>query len=424
MTNNKCTFEIVKTLGVGGMATVYLARRDEGGRTRDVAVKKLHAFLAADSASVAVLEDEAQLGACIRHPNVVGVIDFIAATSETETPALVMEWIEGVDLSELVRVATKSGRRLPLDVVSAIACDVLAGLHAAHESRRDDGLALEIVHRDVSPQNILVGVDGVVRVTDFGVAKAAWRQQHTEHGAIKGKLGYLAPEQLTGLADRRSDVFGLGVVLWELLTGTRLRASDGVEVLVEILCKQMEAPSTLVAEAAAFDAIVMRALERCPEDRFASAEDMRAAIASAIAPASSARVAEVVRSVLGPVEVAAASSPEAITLDEPVSQPARSVRRARPARRPASISPPSAWAIPDADGDVLDILAEMRRLQASYASGQICSIACAGGSFVLAACKSGVGSPALSAAPAKTAIHSLAPPMPSLDRRRQPSRRV
>ena len=164
-----------------------------------------------------------------------------------ETPALVMEWIEGVDLAELVRAATKSGRRLPLDVVSAIACDVLAGLHAAHESRRDDGLALEIVHRDVSPQNILVGFDGVVRVTDFGVAKAAWRQQHTEHGAIKGKLGYLAPEQLTGLADRRADVFGVGVVLWELLTGTRLRKGDGVEVLVEILCKQMEAPSTVNA---------------------------------------------------------------------------------------------------------------------------------------------------------------------------------
>src|SRR5687768_11695849 len=110
------------------MATVYLARRDEGGRTREVAVKKLHSFLAADSASIAVLEDEAQLGACIRHPNVVGVIDFVQPSSDLDTPSLVMEWIEGVDLAELVRAAQKSGTRLPLDVVAAIACDVLAGL--------------------------------------------------------------------------------------------------------------------------------------------------------------------------------------------------------------------------------------------------------------------------------------------------------
>lgn len=401
MTNNKHNLEIVKTLGVGGMATVYLARRDEGGRTRDVAVKKLHAFLAADSASVAVLEDEAQLGACIRHPNVVGVIDFIAPVSEHDAPALVLEWIEGVDLAELVRASTKSDRRLPIDVVAAIACDVLAGLHAAHESRRDDGLALEIVHRDVSPQNILVGIDGVVRVTDFGVAKAAWRQQHTEHGAIKGKLAYLAPEQLTGLADRRADVFGLGVVLWELLTGARLRVGDGVEVLVEILCKQIEAPSTKNADAAALDAIVMRALERCPEDRFATAEDMLAAIASVVSPAPAKRVAEVVASVLGNAEpIAAAPRTE------------RSPRRDRhPSRRP-SYAPPSAWAIPGAESDVLDLLAEMRHLQSTYASGQGCSIACAGGSFVVEACKSKLPA-SLTVTPAKHSSPTLAPLAPS-----------
>ena len=400
MTNNKCTLEIVKTLGVGGMATVYLARRDEGGRTRDVAVKKLHAFLAADSASVAVLEDEAQLGACIRHPNVVGVIDFIQPASEHETPALVMEWIEGVDLAELVRAATKSGRRLPLDVVSAIACDVLAGLHAAHESRRDDGLALEIVHRDVSPQNILVGFDGVVRVTDCGVAKAAWRQQHTEHGAIKGKLGYLAPEQLTGLADRRADVFGVGVVLWELLTGTRLRKGDGVEVLVEILCKQMEAPSTVNAETALLDGIVLRALERCPEDRFATAVDMLAAIASVVAPASAERVAEVTRSFVGQPE--STVSPEAITIDEPIAIEQAVVpsarRRVRRSSCPQSYAPPPAWSIPKVDSDVLDLLGVIDARRDELAR--------------------------FSAARTRSSIRSLAPPTPFRDHRPLPYRRA
>jgi eukaryotic-like serine/threonine-protein kinase len=410
MTNHKCTFEIVKTLGVGGMATVYLARRDEGGRTRDVAVKKLHAFLAADSASVAVLEDEAQLGACIRHPNVVQVIDFVAGATEHEGPALVMEWIEGVDLAELVRATTKSGRRLPLDVVAAIACDVLAGLHAAHESRRDDGLALEIVHRDVSPQNILVGFDGVVRVTDFGVAKAAWRQQHTEHGAIKGKLGYLAPEQLTGLADRRADVFGVGVVLWELLTGARLRVGDGVEVLVEILCQQMEAPSKRNADAAALDAIVLRALERSAEDRFASAADMLAAIESVVVRASAERVAEVTRSFVSePAQPSIAR--DAITIDEHIERPRieRHVRRDRNPSRRTSHAPPPAWAIPDAEDDVLDLLIEMRSV-------------CAGRSFAVAACPSRTA--IVSEAPATSSRHSLALPTPSRDHRPPPFRRA
>lgn len=292
--NEKCTLEIVRTLGVGGMATVYLARLDDGGRSREVAVKKLHAFLAEDAMSASALEDEAQLGACIHHPNVVGVIDLI---NEGE-PALVMEWVDGVDLAKLVRVAASDGRRIPVDVVAAIARDVLAGLHAAHESRRDDGLALEIVHRDVSPQNILVGFDGVVRVTDFGVAKAAWRRQYTEQGSIKGKLGYLAPEQLNGICDRRSDVFSAGVVLWELLTGARLRAGDGVEVLVEILYGNVEAPSARGAEVACLDDLVMRALARAPEDRFATAAEMVEAIERAVIPASAARVAEVLADLL------------------------------------------------------------------------------------------------------------------------------
>ncbi len=297
MSSSKC--QIVKTLGVGGMATVYLAElASEDGSTRRVALKKPHAFLAQDAATLAVLEDEAQLGACIRHPNVVGVIELVRG----DEPALVMEWVDGVDLAALVRAAQASGRPLPVDVAAAVARDMLSGLHAAHDSRRADGLALDIVHRDVSPQNVLVGLDGIVRVADFGVAKAAWRQQHTEQGSVKGKLGYLAPEQLGGRCDRRADVYGVGAVLWELLTGTRLRTGDGVEMLVAILNGHVAAPSTIAAAAAALDSVVMRALERCPEERFATAAAMVEAIDRAIVVASPERVATVVRNLTGAPE--------------------------------------------------------------------------------------------------------------------------
>jgi len=289
--NTNFEIEIVRTLGVGGMASVHLARIDG----REVAVKRLHSFLACDPTCVAALYDEAQLGACIEHPNVVGVVDFIGGSGETDPPALIMEWIEGDDLGRLMRAVATTGRLLPLDVVAAIVCDVLSGLHAAHESRRDDGLVLDIVHRDVSPQNILVGIDGVTRVTDFGIAKATWRSQYSEHGAVKGKLGYLAPEQLEGRCDRRSDIFAAGVVLWELLTGARMRSGDGVEVLIEILCKDAEAPSIHVADAASLDDIVLRALQRSPGDRFATAAEMCAAIRRVVTPAPADRVGAVVR---------------------------------------------------------------------------------------------------------------------------------
>ena len=306
MTKN-CKLEILRTLGTGGMATVYLARREDGGTSRPVAVKKLHPYLASDPGTLAVLEDEALLGASIRHPNVVSIIDFVRG----DEPALIMEWIDGVDLGKLARAVALSGRRLPVDVVAAIARDVLAGLDAAHECRSEDGLSLDIVHRDVSPQNVLVGFDGVARVTDFGIAKAKWRKQYTEQGSIKGKLGYLAPEQLTGRCDRRTDIFGVGAVLWELLTGKRLRTGDGVEVLVEILCAQLQAPSVLAPEAACLDAVVMRALERAPDERFATAAQMLEAIEREVTVASPARVAAVVHEMVNGAEPVKSDAPQA-----------------------------------------------------------------------------------------------------------------
>ena len=295
--------DIVRTLGTGGMATVHLARFFDGEKTRLVAIKTPHAFIVGDETSATLLANEARVGARIRHRNVVSVLDYL----ELEGPVLVMEWIDGVDLTKLVHAATTTKQPIPLDVVAAIARDLLAGLSAAHGH--------EVVHRDVSPHNVLVGFDGIARVTDFGIAKAAWRSAvtHTGAGIIKGKMRYLAPEQLGGLCDCRSDVYAAGVVLWELLTLTPLRSTDGVEALFEILYRDVEPPSARAAHAAVFDAVLSRALSFRPEHRFDSADEMRASVEAAVAPADPARVARVVSELVASADALPSTHDEIVT---------------------------------------------------------------------------------------------------------------
>jgi serine/threonine-protein kinase len=326
----RASYELLAPLGTGGMATVHLARMvEDGGSTRPVAVKQLHSFISEDPQNVAILVDEARLAASIKHPNVVDVVDLIE--DEEGSPAIVMEWVSGTNLATLNAALNKAGRRLPLDVAVAIVCDVLAGLDAAHEARRD-GRALEIVHRDVSPQNVLVGFDGCTRITDFGVAKAAWRSQQTEAGAIKGKLGYMAPEQLEGRCDRRSDIYGAAAVLWEMLTGTRFRPADGLgaQVLVQILYGVVDAPSAHEPNVACLDEIVMRALARQADDRFATAREMADALAAQVAPASRERVAAFVKELVGePIEA----------LEQTETRPTQlSSTRSAPLRRRSSVT--------------------------------------------------------------------------------------
>lgn len=305
---------VLRPLGVGGMASVHLAEMTSGGETRKVAVKQLHPFIASDEASISLLEQEARLAGCIRHPNVVGVVDFIPAASGSSTaPTLVMEWVDGSNLGVITTAMKAAKRALPLDVVVAIASDLLRGLHAAHEARHD-GAPLEIVHRDVSPQNVIVGTDGVARLTDFGVARALWRIEATKLGVIKGKLGYMAPEQLEGKVDRRTDIYAAGVVLWELLTGKRFRSLEGeaTQVLIQILHGLAAAPSSEGASDA-LDEIVLRALSRFPEDRFATALEMVDALAAVVAPASPSRVAAAVRELLE--QHSSETSEDAVTVD-------------------------------------------------------------------------------------------------------------
>jgi serine/threonine-protein kinase len=222
-------------LGTGGMAAVFLARAEGmGGFERDVAVKLIHAHLRENQELTLALLNEARIAAKIRHPNVVPVYDV------GEDPSgifLVMEYVEGDTLSGLQRAARAANTRIPVSVGLRILADALAGLQGAHEQRDSNGAPLEIVHRDFSPQNILVGADGVSRLTDFGIAKAAGRSGHTSPGSIKGKVAYMAPEQARGkVVDRRCDVWAAGVVAWELLAARALHESDDeVATLLDVV---------------------------------------------------------------------------------------------------------------------------------------------------------------------------------------------
>lgn len=286
-------YELHGAIARGGMATVYVARMSGAvGFTRTVAVKRLHPHLSADPAFAGMFVDEARLAARIRHPNVVDTLDVVFENDEL---FLVMAFVLGETLSKMVRAATAQSLRLPANVVSSIVIGALEGLHAAHEATDEQGHPLGIVHRDVSPQNILVARDGVTRVIDFGVAKAAGRIQETEGGELKGKLAYMAPEQLTRrTVDRRCDVFAMGVVLWEALTGRRLFAGDdAASTLYAVLNEPIALPSSVCPDLPlSLDGVVLRALQRDPVMRFATARDMAFAVEQACPPASARQVGE------------------------------------------------------------------------------------------------------------------------------------
>ena len=293
-------YEVLGELARGGMATVHLAVvRAVGGFERTVAIKCCHPHLASDPEFVAMFHDEARIAAGIHHPNVIATLD---AGSEGSVLYHVMEYVEGTRLADLVRAAWSSGVRIPVPVVVRIVIDMLHGLHAAHELRSSDGQPLEVVHRDVSPQNVMVGVDGVSRIMDFGIARAAARSAMTATGVVKGKFAYMAPEQLLGQeVDRRSDIFAAGVVLWEALASTRLFAADSHgETVQRVLHAPVAPPSTVNADAAPLDTIVLRALARSSDDRYATAADFAAELeASGAIVASPSAVAEHVRAVVG-----------------------------------------------------------------------------------------------------------------------------
>jgi serine/threonine-protein kinase len=268
-------YAIFDEIASGGMATVYLGRlMGAGGFARTVAIKRLHPQFAKDPEFVTMFLDEARLAARIRHPNVVPTLDVVAAKGEL---FLVMEYVQGETLSRLARAVKTNGERVPIPVLLRIMGDALQGLHAAHEARDERGLSLELVHRDVTPQNILVGIDGVGRLLDFGVAKAAGRAHTTREGQLKGKLGYMAPEQLTNSGvTRQTDVYAASVCLWEMLAGERLFAGGSeIDVIARLLKRDIKPPSAHAPGIPqALDDVVMRGLSTDVHERYATARDL------------------------------------------------------------------------------------------------------------------------------------------------------
>jgi serine/threonine protein kinase len=289
-------------IATGGMAAVHIARlMGPVGFSRTVAIKRLHRHLANDEAFLSMFLDEARLAARIRHPNVVPTLDVVTVEQEL---FLVMEYVQGESLSKLQRAAKATNATIPVRIASAILVASLHGLHAAHEAKSENGDPLGIVHRDVSPQNVLVGADGVVRVLDFGIAKAMGRLHTTRDGEVKGKAGYMAPEQLRGAeVDARTDVYSASVVLWELLAGQRLFSGDSPEATMNMVLERVAPPpSTLNADVpAALDSLVLRGLSRDASKRFASAREMAIALEGVVAPATPHEIGEWVERTSGEV---------------------------------------------------------------------------------------------------------------------------
>jgi serine/threonine protein kinase len=329
-------FELIAELASGGMATVFLARLSGvAGFQRLVAIKRLHPHLAREPEFVEMFLDEARLAARIHHPNVVPIQE---VGESDHGYYLVMDYIEGDTLARVLAKAAKASTTVPYGVTIRVLLDVLAGLHAAHEMKDDHGDPLQIVHRDVSPQNILVGVDGVARVVDFGVARAASRLSTTRSGQLKGKLAYMAPEQARGAAvDRRADLFACGIVLWEALATKRLFKGDGeAETLNRVLYDPIAPPSSVRPDVPlALEAICMKALSRDVDQRFATAQEFGDALekaARALDSVGSVRdVAECLQEVIG---TDLTQQREAVRAWLARSEPSESAARTGPRSKP------------------------------------------------------------------------------------------
>ena len=281
----------------GGMASVHLGRlTGPAGFSRLVALKLLHPAYAAEPEYYTMLLDEARLSSRIVHPNVVQTLDVV---QEGDKLCIVMEYVHGVSLANAVTLLARRGERVPPPIAAAILVGVLHGLHAAHEARGEDGVALGIVHRDISPQNIVVGADGVARVLDFGVAKALRKEQVTREGHIKGKIAYMAPEQLTGTpVTRQADLRAAGIVLWEALVGRRLFEEDNeARLMMRVMTEEVPEPGGLVPGIdPALDRVVLRAVAFDKRARFATSQEMAEALAAAVPPATREEIAAWIQS--------------------------------------------------------------------------------------------------------------------------------
>jgi serine/threonine protein kinase len=268
-------YELIERIAVGGMAEIYLAREldtDGGGY---LVVKRILPSFATDRELVDMFLDEQRVAVTLIHPNIVRTYDVGEVNGEY---FISMEYLRGEDVRRIFRILQKRREQLPLELALSLVAQAAAGLHYAHEKRGVDLKPLDIVHRDVTPHNLIVTYDGMVKLVDFGVAKAANRQVDTKVGTIKGKIPYMSPEQCKGLElDRRCDIYALGIILYELTTGTRLYGLGGSDLALmrRIVDEPVEPPSERVeGYPLALERIVLKALQKEPEHRYQSAADL------------------------------------------------------------------------------------------------------------------------------------------------------
>jgi len=273
-------YQLVSLAGEGGMASVYKAMvRGAAGFQRAVAVKHIKPEYRALKNYIDMFIEEARVGSELAHPNIVQVHDFV---SEGGNYYLIMEWVEGIDLGGLIKVYRDRSREVPWPLAAAIGIGTLRGLGAAHDRIAPNGQPAPVIHRDVSPHNVLLGINGVVKLSDFGLARARDRAASlTAPGTVKGKLSYLAPEVTFGKPNTvQSDLFGVGSVLWETLTGDRLfDGKTDVEIFKKIrACKIPSIRSRRTDVPEAFATVLEMALSADPANRYATADEYAQAL--------------------------------------------------------------------------------------------------------------------------------------------------
>jgi serine/threonine protein kinase len=337
-------YRVLKHLTSGGMADVLLGRADGiEGFERHVVLKRIRAEHARDRRFIQMFVDEARLAAGLHHQSIVQVFDIGEDNGEY---FFAMEYLHGEDLRRVLAAAAKARTHVPLQIVCAIVSATASALHYAHERRDSKGKPLNVVHRDVSPSNVLIGYDGAVKVVDFGIAKATLRQSETVAGSLKGKISYMSPEQTRGgTVDRRSDVYGLGVLLYELATTSRLFKGDNDYAVMDAIVngrvtlpqvRRPDLPNEL-------SSIMMRALATDPTRRYQTADELRAELddfaARNFGAVTTATIATYMKKMFGVrpepwVDLSAPERPSASTWD--AAAESRDSRRSFPPARPSA----------------------------------------------------------------------------------------
>ena len=362
------------------MGRVDLAMRKTEGFRRLYAVKRLHLHLSSDPEFRAMFLDEARIAGLIQHPNVVGVLD---VGEDEHGPFLVMDYVDGLPLGNLVRLSVVAGEPMPVQIAVRIALGIARGLHAAHELAVG-GRSLGLVHRDLSPQNVLIAFDGTVRIVDFGIAKALGRTTRTRTGVVKGKVGYIAPEQLRSQEpDRRSDLYSLGVVLYEMLAGRRLyegavrQAGSAPPDIGEI---RADVPDSIVQ--LLFELLAERPQAR-PADAHDAASRLEEALAELVAGEGVAEVGDYVEVVAGHLR-----EEQSRAVDEAIEAADRAEAAGRPSRM---------------------------RVRVALVTLGLCAAAGVGLAFALAAMEErrGDDGPEVRAQPARSASVSVPAPRPT-----------